>query len=112
MKLTALDLVCAYNYLNSHPPFTKWNLPSHDRIRFVVKRSLMQMGEYDVDPHTIIVSSKTNENLQQVLETVAHEMVHMACEIKDYYKHPDHDYHFQRLAKQVCRQFGWPIKDF
>lgn len=112
MKLTTLDLVRAYEYLRMHPPFSSWALPSHESVKFKVIRSKMQMGEYDVDPNTIMVSSNTNNNWLDVLETTAHEMVHLACEMKDHYRHPEHDYHFKRLSRQVCKKFGWDIKTF
>lgn len=112
MRLSAQDLVQAYEFLYCRPPFAKWELPSSEQVHFRVIRSRMQMGEYDVDPHTIMVSCRTCENWLQVLETVAHEMVHMACELKDYPNHPEHDKHFKRLAKQVCTAFGWETESF
>jgi len=112
MNLKPHDIQIAYEYLAACPPFRKWSLPLSSNLIFKVTRSEMAMGEYDVDPHTIKVSSKSNDNWQQLIETVAHEMVHLECEGRDHYKHHEHDKNFKRLAARVCKEFGWDISTF
>lgn len=112
MRLMQSDILRAYVFLKSHSPFNEYiTIPSHE-VKFVVTRSEMRMGEYDVDPHTIMVSSKSCANWNDVLETIAHEMVHMICELKDHANHHEHDYHFKRIAKRVCKHWGFDPKTF
>lgn len=112
MKITTEDITRAYEYLIQHKPFNGWALPESSEIKFKIIRSDMRMGEYDIDPHTIMVSSRSCHNWLSVLETVAHEICHMQCELLDHFKHYEHDKHFKRLARQVCTAFGWKLEEF
>ena len=112
MNLSEDDIEDAYEFLRHRHPYNKWDLPLPLKIRFKVTHSRMSMGEYDVDPHKIMVSCRQIHNYTELLETVAHEMVHLACEIKDHCFHPEHDKNFKRLARQVCTAFGWKLETF
>lgn len=80
MKPSESDLVAAYEYLARIKPFSGWNLPESNAVEFEINRSQMLQGEYSPDPHTIKVSSEHCKTQQSVLETVAHEMVHLHLE--------------------------------
>ena len=112
MKPRESDLVAAYEYLAQLKPFSGWKIPSSDRVDFVVTRSKAEMGSYDGDPHTIRVSSHYCKTQQDVLETVAHEMVHVHLERSDNSTHYKHCKAFKKAAKAICRQFGWSEKKF
>jgi len=112
MRLTEDDLRGAYEYLLKCRPFSKWGLPLSHKVRFKVIHSRMDMGRYDTDPFVIMASCRVIHNYYELLETVAHEMVHFVCEIKDLPDHLDHDKNFLRLAKQVCTAFGWKPETF
>lgn len=112
MRIAAADLEQTYRYLSGFAPFKDWQLPDAARIDFVVNRSQQMQGEYDVDPHTIKVSSYFCKTWNDVIETVAHEMVHLACEKHGHYSHADHCPQFRRLARSVCRAFGWNVESF
>ena len=106
------DLEETYVYLAGLPPFSKWKLPRSTEIAFEVNRSQQMQGEYDTDPHTIKVSSYFCKTWTDVLETVAHEMVHLHLEKSGHYSHADHGKAFKRCAAQVCKSFGWDKETF
>lgn len=112
MRITPADLENCYRFLVTLKPFNDWQLPDPIKIDFIVNRSEQVQGEYDTDPHTIKVSSYFCTTWNDVIETVAHEMVHLACEKAGHYKHADHDPQFRRLARKVCKTFGWPMEGF
>lgn len=112
MRITPLDLLETYEYLSTLAPFNEWSLPGSSALDFVVNRSQQLQGEYDTDPHTIKISSYFCTTWNDVIETVAHEMVHLACEKKGHYNHADHDPQFRRLARKVCKAFGWKLEEF
>ena len=112
MKPTESDLFAAYQYLSALKPFSAWNLPSSQSVEFEVNRSQMLQGEYSPDPHTIKVSAEHCKTQIAVLETVAHEMVHLALEQSGGYGHLNHDEDFLKHAKAVCKAFGWKTKGF
>ncbi len=112
MKITSDDLSKIYDLLVVLPPFKSLNLPCSATVAFEVNRSRMMQGEYDGDPHTIKVSSFFCETWNDVIETVAHEMVHLVCERSGHHNHPDHDKQFRKLAREVCKQFGWKVESF
>lgn len=112
MKPCENDLVAAYEYLARIKPFSSWKLPVSNAVEFEINRSQMLQGEYSPDPHTIKVSSEHCKTHQAVLETVAHEMVHLHLERAGGYGHLDHDKDFQKCAKAVCKAFGWKTKGF
>ena len=112
MKPSESDLIAAYEYLYSVAPFSEWDLPSSNAISFEVNRSRQMQGEYDTDPHTIRASSYFCKTQQSVLETVAHEMVHLHMERAGQYSHADHGRDFKAHAKTICKAFGWKAADF
>lgn len=112
MKFTAFDIQNAYDYLKSTYPFNTWNLPDSETVQFKVIRSRMQMGNYDVDPHAIRASTNTISTFGELLETVAHEMVHFHCEKEDHENHPEHDEYFKSYALLVCEAWGFDPESF
>jgi SprT-like family len=112
MRITIEDLRMAYIYLEGCRPFRNWRLPCTSEIVFKVNKSEMIQGEYECDPHTIHASTHHNHTWLDVLETVAHEMVHLVCEQHNEIKHHEHDKKFKKRAEQVCKWFGWDVSTF
>jgi len=112
MKLTPAQVQLAYDFLRSHPPFNKWRLPESQGVILKVMNSDMCFGDYEPDPHTIRVSKTHCEHFMHVMETVAHEMVHLAAEKMGHHNHAEHDETFKTLAKEVCGLWGWKEATF
>lgn len=112
MNLQPQNLAAMYELLSGLPPFSKYDLPRWDKVEFAVTRSRMLMGSYDGDPHHICVSKTLCDTYQKALETMAHEMVHLALERKGSRDHSDHDSDFNALAADICNAWGWKFKEF
>ena len=111
----------AYAYLNETEPFVKWNLPDADDVDFSVKDSkkhaakchppeCTQSGRYLIE-----VAERHHEGTLNLMETMAHEMVHIhefqACIPRTDGKHL-HGKVFKAYAKQVCEAHGFDIAQF
>ena len=110
MKLTKPLLASIYDLLAGLPPFSSYKLPTD--VEFQINKSTMLFGSYDVDPHVITISSVMHTTYQSVLETMGHEMVHLALEKKGAKDHANHDAQFNALAAKVCDQWGWDFTRF
>lgn len=70
-------------------------------------------GEYLMsDPPQIMVSAALNGHLLNVLQTLAHEMVHLAQHHSGTAGRYEHNRDFLRRAKLICRSFGWDERVF
>ena len=112
MKITPRYLATMYYMLAALPPFNRFKLPSEHEVDFKINRSSMLLGSYDVDPHLIIISRVACHDYKEVMETLAHEMVHLALEQRGASDHSDHDSAFNCLAAEVCTIWGWDFKEF
>lgn len=112
MKLTPSILAGMYYALRATEPFPSYRLPHPSKIKFRVTRTTMSFGEYEPDPHTIRVSREACNNYNDALQTMAHEMTHMALERKGARDHANHDADFNALAAKVCDAWGWNFKEF
>jgi hypothetical protein len=85
---------------------------------------MTQIGIPDIDPkleQELLVSMAEVETLLRgaiegkyplVIETMGHEMVHLALERKGEETHANHGAKFLILAEKVCTEFGWKLEDF
>ncbi len=112
MKLTKRHLAGMYNMLASLPPFDRYKMAKDVRIDFKVTQAEMTMGLYEPDPHTICISKTQNKTYLDALQTLAHEMVHLALEVKGSSSHHNHCSEFNALAAEVCNNWGWNFKEF
>lgn len=112
MKLTRHMLAQVYSMLAAMPPFDRFNLPSDASIQFKVNRSGMAKGTYEPDPNTITISKPEHKDYQDVVGTVAHEIVHLALERRGSRDHSNHDAEFNALAAEVCNLWNWNFKEF
>lgn len=111
MNLHPAQVQHLYDTLRVLPPFSKWKLPLSQGIIIKVIRSKEVMGDYEPDPHTLRVSSVMCQDMLQVLETVAHEMVHLSLD-REGLDHSNHDDHFKARASEVCKAWGWKPETF
>lgn len=112
MKISIKNCRDTYFYLSTLRPFIDFKLPNVVNIEFKVNKSKTLIGSYENYPHTICVSSVLCETYKDVLETIAHEMIHLHLEIGGKENHCEHDEHFNLIAKQVCDVFGWDLSKF
>lgn len=115
LPLTPAVLRAAYDYLATTPPFDKWNLPDGDDVTFRVARDPQLFGWCDRKRGRwlIAISETTVGHTATLLETMAHEIVHM---------HEDgtgagrgkgqHSAAFKKWAAQVSQIHGFDPKRF
>ena len=115
LPLTPDILRHSYDFLNTTPPFNRWNLPDGEEITFVVIRSKTDAGwhMFDGGKHTIAISGRCVGFTHKLIEVMAHEMVHA------HEKHAGaarsgvaHSAAFHRWAAQVCKIHGFDPKGF
>lgn len=111
MRLTPARLVAVYDCLRAFPPFEGWRLPESDDVEFRVSVRVDEFGRYTLHEgrHTIEVSAMLVDDWQCLVETMAHEMAHLR---QGRTGPVEHNAEWQRLAKRVCRSFGWKIEGF
>lgn len=110
--LTRETLAAAYDLLDLTAPFDKWNLPPSDEVKFEVTNHKDRHGDqHEGPPHTIRVSRYHIGRLTSLIETVAHEMVHVHVD-RSGIKEAPHGPAFRKYASQVCRHHGFDPKLF
>lgn len=116
IPLTKDTLKAIYDLLRETPPFCKWNLPEPEEITFVISKSRDYYGYYDYNhstkAHTIGISANKNGYLQPLIETMAHELVHVHERLTGMCKPSEHSAAFKRIAAQVCKIHGFDPKRF
>lgn len=114
VRFTAENLQHAYEFLASTPPFRGWGLPDAEDVRFRVVRDPALRGWYNVEngAHVIAVSSRTIGYTNNIIATVAHEMIHLYLREVGAEGRGEHGRAFNKLAAQVCRIHGWDTKLF
>lgn len=107
------DLIeAAYELLLKARPFDKWGLPSADDVEFHVTRHRDRYGDCCINNRTggyiIRISPRkhTRYGLAEVVTTVAHEMIHIYCDM-NWPKEPAHGKSFKRCATRVCKLNGF-----
>jgi SprT-like family len=107
-------LIAAYDMLEETKPFSGWNLPASDHIKFSVVRMIRHWGDCCQEgPDFRIRIADRLPRLSDLITTMAHEMVHLhmfekGIEDKDNYHGPG----FQKLARQACRHHGFAVESF
>ena len=111
------QLRAIYTMLRAFHPFNRWGLPPSEKVRFylLVDEDLAQFSLDDDGKMYIAINPDKHLTLQQAIESVAHEMVHMRQEMLERLsdnpaKH--HNADFRRMAKSVCRSLGFDIQRF
>lgn len=115
--VTPARLRAIYTMLLAMPPFDKWGLPEPTAIRFSVLRGA-DCAEYSTDwkdRPEISVNMDLHIWLDQVVESVAHEMVHLrqdALERLPERHERQHNAEFRKLARVVCQSLGFDVQRF
>ena len=99
------------------PPFARWDLPPVGTLRFEVLRGT-DVAEYSVDQRDrscIAVNADMHTRLAEVIESVAHEMIHLRQDLLG--RLPDthakqHNAEWRRMARVVCRNLGFDVQRF
>lgn len=111
------DMVHAYDWLRSKPPFKRWKLPHSDDVEFhcVPLAADAQAEHYvrsDNERHVFRLNPKRHRTIFSVTQTMAHEMCHMREYQLGYRRKGCHGWMFHRLADQVCRHHGFDRGQF
>ena len=114
LNLTPDVLRAAYDYLNATRPFVRWNLPDGDDVVFRVVRTpnLYAWYERKRGRHLIAVSRSSVGHTPTLIETMAHEMIHLHEEANGAKTRGEHSAAFKRWAVQVCAVHGFDPKRF
>lgn len=112
IPLTVKHIRAVYTALSCLPPFSKWKMPDEYRIDLTVSRSNRVFGHYDSDPHAIAISCMQCKNFDDVIRTMAHEMVHLKLERDGDPDHSDHKGTWHEAVAEVCTYFGWDKETF
>lgn len=114
LVLTVEMLRAAYDLLNITPPFIEWNLPDGEDVIFQVKHYKDTWGTYSKigKRHEICISTACMSNLQNLIETMAHEMIHLHERQAKARTANHHSKAFRKWAEQVCSIHGFDPKAF
>lgn len=111
LKLTPAMLAAAYELLRTVPPFRGWKLPHESELDFAVILTDRLHG--DCDGETIRISAACHGQILPLLETTAHEMVHLHQIRRKLETHnSQHNADFRRRAQSVCAALGFDYKRF
>lgn len=115
LPLTKDILESSYEYLKATQPFSKWNLPDGEDIKFVVGRTSQMSGWYRFqdNKHEIGVSSHFIGRTISLMEVMAHEIIHLyQADVCMESHNVEHNAAFRKLADQVCKIHGFDPKLF
>lgn len=118
MQLTSEQVAATYDCLRLQPPFNRLKLPEVTGITFKITHHKDRQGHYTHtvggDDHEIAVSAYWVGHFNTLLQVVAHEMLHLWQRTRRTTPKGDvqHNAEFRRLAKRVCKAFGWDVKPF
>ena len=110
MKLTPSIIRNLYSAIYCCHPFTKWNMPLPEEIKWVVDNDETIMGSYLYDDgekweHTITISSAKCGHLYTVIRVLCHECIHMSRHKTHRWTH--HDKEFRRRAAVISKEMGF-----
>ena len=116
LPLTVDTIMGAYEYLRTTPPFIGWNLPEPADVEWKVGKTNSCFGWHDYKSknhkHRIVISSGCIGHTMTLIQTVAHEMIHM--HLRESAKERDriHSKAFKKLSESVARTHGFDPKGF
>lgn len=117
MLLNPERMRAVYAMLLEFPPFDRWTLPPPDEVEFelLADRDHAEYNKDDDDKISIAVNPDTHLTLQQIIESMAHEMVHVRQDQVG--RLPDiaerhHNAEFRKLARLVCKTLGFDVQKF
>jgi hypothetical protein len=114
MKVNTHLIRQCYAHLRELPPFDRWCLPGPDTVEFGILIGRDHAVYERSGVHRIAVNDLTHTTHEQVMQTVAHEMVHLRQELLGRLplKKDPHNAEFRRMARAICKEFGWNVQTF
>lgn len=116
LPLTEEMLRQAYEYICTTPPFNKWNLPESDDVKFVVTKDrnnyAVCITEKRKRKYTIQVSSALVGHTLTLMETIAHEAIHIHEVQSGAETRAEHSAAFKKWAAEACRYHGFDVRRF
>lgn len=114
MNVTPKVLKSSYFHLRELKPFNRWYLPEASEVSFGILTGT-DHAVYMLDrKHRIEVNADTHTTHEQILMSVAHEMIHLRQ--NELGRLPvtrnPHNADFRRMARQICHEFGWDVQIF
>lgn len=114
LPLTRETLAAAYDYLKTTPPFSHWNLPDSEDIKFKVTKHTDRYGHHCQlnAKHEVAISTRYVGRTQSLMESMAHEMIHIHQEESRSATSSEHNAAFHKYAAVVCKYHGFDPKTF
>lgn len=116
LPLTPHVLAAAYDYLRATAPFKSWRLPESDSVEFAVTRHRDRSADHTTYcrtlDHVIRVSAYYTKTTADLMECVAHEMIHAHQTRRKTETRQAHNAAFNRLNRRVCKIHGWKVETF
>lgn len=115
LPITPERLAGVYDMLRGFPPFSRWKLPPAEEVGFHVSKTNRWHAAWWIDgeTHNIEVSEKKHGHLRSLVESMAHEMIHVKQRIdKTETSGAEHNAQFRKLAKAVCKGLGFDPGQF
>lgn len=109
LRVDAARIAAVYEMWRAFPPFSRWNLPPSSEVAFHVLRTNQLDGDwwYDGERHHIRVSAVRHAHMVSLLDTVAHEMVHLHQHQSGTATNAVHNADFRRIAGRICKLYGF-----
>lgn len=114
MHITPEACAAVYDMLRHFKPFKAWKLPPGEEVEFRVHKikHLAEVSNYvRTDEFVMWVSSHKHPTLLDLVQTIAHEMVH----IRQHYtgqKRLGHGKAFKSMGTRVCKELGFDERLF
>jgi len=113
MHILPQHLVAVYDCLRVLPPFSSVKFPDADELQFkAVPRPDICAEFIEWDPHIITVSTLKTSHLDTLMQSMAHEMVHLWQSIDGTVGKAQHNANWKKKAARVCREMGWDPLNF
>lgn len=106
MIVTPESMRAAYQFLRA-VSFSGLRIPSPQKITFKAKRLKNYHGLYEYPENIVTINTETR-SVTQLLQIMAHEMIHVALEQNAASDHDKHDDNFEALARIIEGEMGWP----
>ena len=101
--------------LRAFPPFVRWKLPPSYEVKFELLHTKFWQADWlqRDGSHRIRVSERKHHFLDSLVRSMAHEMIHVHMyNAGTETPGVEHNAEFERLAKQVCKSFGFDYGQF
>lgn len=115
LDLTPQLMEAVYSLLLTCRPFSGWGLPPAEEVEFHVftaKDRCADYGKKTDGTHVIRANMAWIGTLEVLVRKMAHEMVHMHCDLECPNDQAHHGWRFRSEARKVCRVFCWDWKNF